>query len=80
MYLDRLPRQLKWLTWLLFLVYVFQVDVVIFLVAQVPLMAALHPVLALIDFALGLALVQRAWSLVRQPQTATASYPVYWRG
>lgn len=76
MYLSRLPRQMKWLTWLLFLVYVLQADIVIFLEDQVPLIAALHPVLALIDFALGLALARRAWSLVRQSQTAATTYPV----
>jgi len=69
MYLGRLPRQMKWLTWLLFGVYVLQADVVIFLRMQAPVVSALHPVLALVDFALGLYLAQRAWSLARQAQT-----------
>lgn len=58
MYLGRLPRSTKRLTWLLFGVYVFQADFVIFLRDTVPYASALHPVLALIDFALG-------WQLAR---------------
>jgi len=61
LYLGRLPGSMKWLTWLLFGVYVLQSDVVIFLRLQAPVIAALHPVLALVDFALGLALARRAW-------------------
>lgn len=53
MYVGRLPRRVKRLTWILFAVYVFQADVVIFLRESVPFASALHPVLALIDFALG---------------------------
>jgi len=67
-YPGRLPRQMKSLTWLLFGVYFLQADVVIFLRFQAPVVAAVHPVLALVDFALGLTLAQRAWSLVRQVQ------------
>ena len=59
MYLARLPRSTKRLTWLLFAVYVFQADVVIFMRDSLPYASALHPVLALIDFALG-------WRLARQ--------------
>jgi hypothetical protein len=67
-YLGRLPSPMKWLTWLLFGVYVLQADVIIFMRGSAPLVAAFHPVLALVDFALGLTLALRAWSLVRQPQ------------
>jgi hypothetical protein len=80
MYLGRLSQPMKWLTWLLFGVYVFQVAVVILLRVQAPIAAALHPVLALIDFALGLTLVRRAWSLVRQtpmPTTVVRSGKVH---
>jgi hypothetical protein len=49
-------------------VYVLQADVVIFLRFQAPVIYALHPVLALADFALGLALARRAWPLARQAQ------------
>jgi hypothetical protein len=65
-YLGRLPKQMKWLTWLLFGVYVLQADVIIFLRSQAPVVSAFHPVLALVDFALGLALAKRARLLARQ--------------
>jgi hypothetical protein len=65
MYFGRLPGSMKWLTWLLFGVYILQADVVIFLRFQAPVISAVHPVLALVDFALGLSLAQRAWPLVR---------------
>src|SRR5512138_1237081 len=67
MYLARLPRDTKWLTWLLFLNYALQADVLIFLRVQAPVLSALHPVLALVDFALGLALARQAWGFVRSP-------------
>jgi hypothetical protein len=66
MYLGRMPVPLKQLTWALFGVYVLQADVVIFLRTQAPVISALHPVLALVDFALGLTLARRAWLLLRQ--------------
>ena len=62
-YTGRLPGRLNWLTWALFLVYIFQADVIIFLRASAPVLSAFHPVLALIDFALGITLAQRAASL-----------------
>lgn len=68
MYLGRLPRPVKTLTWVLFGVYVLQSDVLIFMRLQAPVLAALHPVLALVDFALGLALARRALPLARQVQ------------
>jgi hypothetical protein len=76
MYLGRFPRPVKGLTWLLFAIYVLQADVVIFLRFQAPLVGALHPVLALVDFALGLALARRAWVLTKQfqPQPAQPSH------
>lgn len=67
MYLGHLPGSLKRLTWLLFVNYILQADVLIFLRVQAPVLSALHPVLALVDFALGLALALRAWGLVRSP-------------
>ena len=54
---------MKRLTWLLFGAYFLQADVVIFLRFQAPGIAALHPVLALVDFALGVSLARRAWPL-----------------
>ena len=62
-YTGRLPRSMKWLTWALFLVYILQADVIIFLRDTAPVLSAFHPVLALIDFALGINLALRAASL-----------------
>ena len=64
-YLGRLPRDTKLLTWLLFAVYVIQADVIIFLRASLPVVSAFHPVLALVDFALAVFLVYQAWILIR---------------
>ena len=67
-YVGRLPGGIKRLTWLLFAVYVVQADVIIFMRASAPVVAAFHPVLALVDFALGLTLARRAGELRRQVQ------------
>jgi len=64
-YSGRFPGAMKRLTWLLFLIYVVQADIVIFLRQDAPVLSALHPVFALFDFALGLALAMRARGLVR---------------
>ena len=71
-YLGRLPGGLKRLTWLLFAVYLLQADVLIFMRASVPVLSALHPVLALADFALGLALARQATALVRSREAVEA--------
>ena len=68
MYISRIPRYMKRLTWVLFGVYVLQADIVIFLREQLPLVSALHPVLALVDFALALSLAELAWRLTREVQ------------
>jgi hypothetical protein len=67
-YLGRLSRSVKWLTWLLFAVYVIQADVIIFMRASFPTVSAFHPVLALVDFAVAIFLVYQAWILVRKTQ------------
>lgn len=64
-YLGQLPRKMKWLTWLLFAVYVIQADVLIFLRGPLPVASAFHPVLALVDILLAAILVQQAWTLVQ---------------
>lgn len=69
-YLGKLPRSTKVLTWILFAVYALQADVVIFMRGSAPLVSALHPVLALVDFAIGYALVVRTWKLIRAPEMA----------
>lgn len=67
-YLGRLSRSMKWLTWLLFAVYVIQADVIIFMRASLPTVSAFHPILALVDFAVAAFLVYQAWILVRKTQ------------
>lgn len=67
-YPGRFPRQMKGMTWVLFVVYVFQAFITVYLRTQVPLVSAFHPVLALVDFTVGFALARAAWSLVGQVQ------------
>jgi len=67
-YLGHLPKQMKWLTWSLFLVYIIQADVLIFMRASLPVASAFHPVLALVDCVLAVILVYQAWGLVREGQ------------
>jgi hypothetical protein len=67
-YPGRFPRKIKGLTWILFGVYLFQAFGTIYLRAQAPVVSAFHPVLALVEFSLGLALARAAWPLVRQNQ------------
>ncbi len=71
-YLGKMPGRMKRLTWLLFVVYVLQADVLIFMRAVAPPLSALHPVLALVDFALGFMLARQATSLVRSVETQPA--------
>jgi hypothetical protein len=75
-YLGRFPRRMKWLTWLLFAVYFVQADVIIFMRQSVPVLSAFHPVLALVDFALGVALARQAMGIVRAGQTAALAVPM----
>ena len=64
-YLGRLPRNMKWLTWLIFGVYIIQADVIIFMRDSIPFVSAFHPVLALVDFGLAAFLVYQAWIVIR---------------
>ena len=77
MYLGRLPGPMKRLTWLLFGVYLLQADVLIFLRDSAPVLSALHPVLALADVVLGVALARQATAVVRsgEPLPARPSQP-----
>jgi hypothetical protein len=75
MYLGRMPGSIKRTTWLLFGAYVLQADVLIFLRASAPVLAAVHPVIALVDFALGLALARRALPLAREVPERAALRP-----
>lgn len=72
-YAGRVPGGMKRLTWLLFVVYVVQADVIIFLRASAPVVSAFHPVLALADVVLGVALVQRAWRLRQADEVTTVA-------
>ncbi len=63
----RLPRPTKPLTWLSLVLYVLLADVVIFMRGSVPLVAALHPVLAVLLFGTVGLLAIRAWQLMREP-------------
>lgn len=65
MYVGKLPGRMKRLTWLLFLAYVLQADVLIFLRGSAPVLSALHPVMALVDFALGALLAWNATAMLR---------------
>jgi hypothetical protein len=69
-YPARLPRRMKGLTWMLFGVYALQADVIIFLRADLPVVSAFHPVLALVDFALVLSLARAAWPLLKVAPSA----------
>lgn len=67
MYLGRASRDVKLLTWVLFIVWFIQVYVLaIFLRESMPLLAAFHPVLALFDFWL-------AWRLLGLSKTSAAA-------
>ncbi len=72
----KFPQSMKRLTLLLLGVYILQADVLIFMRASAPVLSALHPVLALVDFALGLALAIRARNLVHEPIASVAAEAV----
>lgn len=67
-YLGRMERPVKPLTWVNLVVYLLLADFVVFLRGVAPFAAALHPVLALILFAVAAMLVSRAWRAVRSPK------------
>jgi membrane-bound metal-dependent hydrolase YbcI (DUF457 family) len=69
-YLGKLPRRMKWFTWLLFAIYIIQADVLIFLRTSMPVVSAFHPVLALVDFSLAVLLTYQSWKLVREGRQA----------
>ena len=70
-YLGRMKRPVKSLTWLTFLNYLLLVTVV-FLRMAVPVVAAMHPVLAITMYGLTAALVLQALQAVRSPEQARA--------
>jgi mercuric ion transport protein len=72
-YMGRLPRPMKPLTWLSVAIYVLLADIVIFMRGSAPLLAALHPVLAMVLFGIVGFLAVRAWRLVREPANIAAT-------
>jgi len=72
-YLGRLPPPMKPFTWLNFAIYILMADVVIFMRASAPLVAALHPVLAVLLFGVAGFLAIRAWRMVREERASTSS-------
>lgn len=75
-YAGRLPRPMKPFTWLVLAIYVLLADVVTFMRGSAPIIAALHPVLAVLLFGLAGFLAIRAWRLVREAAVPSAlSHP-----
>ena len=73
-YLGRLPRSEKLLIWLLFGVYLVQAEVFAAIRDSVPLLAAFHPVLALVLFALAILIALRSRTVVQaEMQTPSTS-------
>jgi hypothetical protein len=72
-YVGRLPRSLKLVTWLAFAVYILLADVVIFMRGSAPIIAAMHPVLAVLLFGTTGFLAIRAWQLVRGAADTSSS-------
>jgi hypothetical protein len=69
-YVGRLPGTEKRLNWLVLGVYIFQAEIFAFVRNAVPLYAALHPVLALVLFALTSTVAWRAVALARARSAA----------
>src|SRR3989440_9691720 len=83
-YLGRLPSGEKRLIWLQFGVYLVQAEVFAAIRADVPFLAAFHPVLALVLFALALFIALRAPTAVRTevhtPSTSQQHAPAEEKG
>lgn len=72
-YTGRLPRPMKPFTWFALIVYVLLADVVIFMRGSAPIIAALHPVLAVLLFGAAGFLAIRAWQIVREGSSSAAA-------
>jgi len=77
MFPSRLPAAVKGLTWLLLTTYVLQADVVIELRGDAPVLAAFHPVLALVDIVVVSELIRRTSRLPvpATPERASSDVP-----
>lgn len=69
-YTGRLPHPLKLSTWIALVVYILLADVVIFMRGSAPIIAALHPVLAVILFGTVGSLAIRISRLIREAQAS----------
>lgn len=65
-YVGKFPGKTKMWTWVLFAVFVIQAEILILLRASAPVLSAFHPVLALIEFALGVILISQARTFDRE--------------
>lgn len=65
-YVGKFPSRTKRWTWLLFGMFILQAEILIFLRASVPVLSALHPPLALVEFALGVMLIGKARAFDRE--------------
>lgn len=72
-YTGRLPRPMKLFTWIALVVYVLLADVVIFLRGSAPIIAALHPVLAVLLFGAAGFLAIRARQFVHEGNSSAAA-------
>jgi hypothetical protein len=70
-YTGRMPHPMKLFTWLSLVLYGLLADVVVFLRGSFPLVAALHPVLAVLLFGIAGFLAMRAWRLVREARVTS---------
>lgn len=75
MYVGRMPRAMKWMTWGLFVIFILQAEVIIFLRTSAPLISAFHPVLALADIGLGMHLARLARVAMDEPVAAAVRNP-----
>lgn len=75
MYAGGLPGSVKKMTWALFGVFLLQAEVLIFLRVQAPVLSAFHPVMALVDFALGYALARQVLALVKAQPVRSGAQP-----
>lgn len=69
-YIGRLPHLMKLFTWIALVVYILLADVVIFMRGSAPIIAALHPVLAVILFGTVGSLAIRISRLIREAQAS----------
>ena len=74
-YLGQLPVAMKRLTWLVFGTFIVQAEIVIFLRSSMPIVSALHPVLALVHFAFAVILAYQALNYVKNPAGANVTVP-----